>query len=37
MKEKYYKLKTTLYSNDDNAISDVAMYEYDTQKKRETK
>lgn len=35
MKEKYYKLKTTLYSDDDNTISNVAMYEYDTKKKRE--
>ena len=33
MKE-YYKLKTTLYT-DDNSISDVAMYEYDNEKKRE--
>ena len=34
MKE-YYKLKTTLYVDDDNAISNVAMYEYDNEKKRE--
>ena len=30
MKEAYYKLKTTLYSDDENAISNEAMFEYDT-------
>ena len=35
MKESYYKLKTTLYSDGDNAISNVVMFEYDTKKKRE--